>query len=148
MLISKTTDLIYSRSLYRCVKDLKCTKTAGLSTVKAEDGKILTESEEIKNRWKNYCESLYASQELVSLRPVVCAPDEEPDVLLSEVENTVRRMKNNKSPCANDIPSELLKCMDDVGIKLLNKLCNKIWQSLANRVEEISLSYLAKEGTY
>ena len=118
-----------SRSLYRCVKDLTCTKTARLATVKAEDGKILTESEEIKNRWKNYCEGLYASQEPVSLRPVVSALDEEPDVLFSEVENAVRRMKNNKSPGVDDIQRELLKCMDDVGIKLLHKLCNKIWHT-------------------
>jgi hypothetical protein len=112
-----------SRSLYRCVKDLTGTKTARLATVKAEDGKILTESDDIKNRWKNYCEGLYASQEPVPLRPVVNALEEEPDVLLSEVENAIRKMKNNKSP------GELLKCMDDDGIKLLHKLCNKIWHT-------------------
>ena len=118
-----------SRSLYRCVKDLTGTKTPRLAAVKAEDGKILTESDEIKNRWKNYCEGLYASQEPVSPRPVISAPDEEPDVLLSEVENAVHKMKINKSPGVDDIPSELLKCMDDNGITLLHKLCNKIWHT-------------------
>ena len=34
-----------------------------LAVIKDEDGKILTESEEIKDRWKRYCEELYASQE-------------------------------------------------------------------------------------
>ena len=52
-----------SRNLFRSVKDLTGKSTARLAVIKDEDGKILTESEEIKDRWKRYCEELYASQE-------------------------------------------------------------------------------------
>ena len=52
-----------SRNLFRSVKDLTGKSTARLAVIKDEDGKILTESEEIRDRWKRYCEELYASQE-------------------------------------------------------------------------------------
>ena len=41
-----------SRNLFRSVKDLTGKSTARLAVIKDEDGKILTESEEIKDRWK------------------------------------------------------------------------------------------------
>ena len=43
-----------SRNLFRSVKDLTGKSTARLAVIKDEDGKILTESEEIKDRWKCY----------------------------------------------------------------------------------------------
>ena len=48
-----------SRNFFRSVKDLTGKSTARLAVIKDEDGKILTESEEIKDRWKRYCEELY-----------------------------------------------------------------------------------------
>ena len=64
--------------------------------------------------------------------PVVSAADDsEPDVLLTEVKHAIHKMKNNKSPGVDDIPSELLKCINDNGIMLMHKLCNKIWHTKA-----------------
>ena len=63
--------------------------------------------------------------------PKVIAVEEEPEVLLSEVRNAIHKMKTDKSPGVDDIPSELLKSLDDNGIKLLHMLCNKIWHTRA-----------------
>ena len=46
------------RELFRCVKNLTSKTTARLAIIKDESGKVLTKSDEIKNRWKNYCENL------------------------------------------------------------------------------------------
>ena len=74
--------------------------TARLAVIKDEDGKILTEREEIKDRWKRYCEELYASQETdgVPDNTDEDSCEDEPDILLSEVTNAIQHLKNKKSP--------------------------------------------------
>ena len=52
-----------SRELFRSVRNLTNKTTARLAIIKDDTGKVLTESSDIKNRWKDYCEGLYASQE-------------------------------------------------------------------------------------
>ena len=69
------------------MEDLTGKSTARLAVIKDEDGKILTESEEIKDRWKRYCEELYASQETDGVPDNTDEDswEDEPDILLSEV---------------------------------------------------------------
>ena len=59
--------------------------------------------------------------------------DDEPDILLSEVQEAIKKLKNQKAPDMDDIPGELLKQADDFVAIVLKKLCNsvsksKIWQ--------------------
>ena len=120
-----------SRYLFRGVKDLTRKTKAKLATIKDENGKVLTEENEIKDRWKRYCEKLYASQEETSVDQADFSYDdeEEPDILLSEVKNAIRKLKNNKAPGIDDIPGELLKNFDNAGVKILLQLCNKVWHT-------------------
>ena len=66
----------------RCVKYLTSKTTARLAIIKDKSGKVLPESDQIKNRWKNYCENLYASQEETKDTPEKLPPcgDDEPDI--------------------------------------------------------------------
>lgn len=121
-----------SRNLFRSVRDLTRKTTARLAVIKDEDGKILTESEEIKDRWKRYCEGLYASQEedvVVDNATEEDPSEEEPDILLSEVTNAIHHLKNNKSPGPDDIPAELIKYADESGATVIQHLCNRIWKT-------------------
>ena len=120
-----------SRNLFRSVKDLTGKSTARLAVIKDEDGKILTESEEIKDRWKRYCEELYASQETdgVPDNTDEDSCEDEPDILLSEVTNAIQHLKNNKSPGPDEIPAELIKNADKSGAKVIQHLCNRIWKT-------------------
>ena len=120
-----------SRELFRCVKNLTSKTTARLAIIKDEFGKVLTESDEIKNCRKNYCENLYASQEETKHTPEKLPPcgDDEPDILLSEVQKAIKKLKNQKAPGIDDIPSELLKQADDSVAIVLQKLCNSVWKS-------------------
>ena len=120
-----------SRNLFRSVKDLTGKSTARLAVIKDEDGKILTESEEIKDRWKRYCEELYASQETdgVPDNTDKDSCEDEPDILLSEVTNAIQHLKNNKSPGPDEIPAELIKYADESGAKVIQHLCNRIWKT-------------------
>ena len=102
-----------------------------MAIIKDESGKVLTESDEIKNRWKNYCENLYASQEKTKDTPETFIPcgDDEPDILLSEVQEAIKKLKNQKALGIDGIPGELLKQADDSVAIVLQKLCNSVWKS-------------------
>ena len=137
-----------SRNLFRSVKDLTGKSTARLAVIKDEDGKILTESEEIKDRWKRYCEELYASQETdgVPDNTDEDSCEDEPDILLSEVTNAIQHLKNNKSPGPDEIPAELIKYADESGAKVIQHLCNRIWKTKrwpADWKNSTFLTYLA-----
>ena len=117
-----------SRNLFKGVKELTDKGITRLAVIKDENGTILTESKEIKERWKSYCEGLFASKE-TDPSVHIDTFEEEPDILLSEVKNAIQKMKSNKTPGVDEIPAELLKNTDDVGVCLLWKLCNKIWHT-------------------
>ena len=83
------------------------------------------------NYGKYYCENLYASQEETkdtSEKFLPCG-DDEPDILLSEVQEAIKKLKNQKAPGIDDIPGELLKQADDSVAIVLQKLCNSVRKS-------------------
>ena len=47
-----------TKDMYRNIKQLTNKPTHRLNVLKDDDGNILTEGEEIKARWKQYCENL------------------------------------------------------------------------------------------
>lgn len=48
----------------------------------------------------------------------------------SEVENVLRKMKDNKAPGPDDIPTECLKALNEIGIENLSKLYSKIYDTV------------------
>ena len=85
----------------------------------------------VLNYGKYYCENLYASQEETKDTPEKFLPcgDDEPDILLSEVQEAIKKLKNQKAPGIDDIPGELLKQADDSVAIVLQKLCNSVRKS-------------------
>ncbi|KAL4149349.1 hypothetical protein QTP88_003311 [Uroleucon formosanum] len=51
----------------------------------------------------------------------------EPGILSEEIEQAVSKLKNNKAPGSDEITAEMLKLSGDKGVKILWKLCNKVW---------------------
>ena len=48
-----------TRNLYKKIRDTKGTFHAKIGSIKDRNGRGLTESEDIKNRWQEYTEELY-----------------------------------------------------------------------------------------
>ena len=118
-----------SKDLFKVIKDIVKTKMPQCSTVKDTNGKILTESEDIKRRWRTYCEELYKKDPRVHSTPIPNEnPVEEPAILLSEVENAIKKMKTGKSPGIDNIPAELIKAAGTSGAKVMLRICNAIWR--------------------
>ena len=55
--------------------------------------------------------------------------DDEPDILLSEDQEAIKKLKNQKAPGIDDIPGELLKQAGDSVAIILQKLYNSVWKS-------------------
>ena len=50
-------------------------------------------------------------------------------ILKSEVEHAIENLRNGKARGTDEISSEMLKALDEVGIKVITKLCNLIYES-------------------
>ena len=87
----------------------------------------LVNTEEIKERWKEYTE-LYKKDlnELDYYNGVVSHP--EPDILEWEVKQALRSTDVDKASGCNEIPAELFKSLKDDAIKVLHSLCRQVWK--------------------
>jgi len=98
--------------------------------IKDKDGKILTESEQVLNRWKTHTENMYSQPEDQSDRRLLHRrTDDEPTPLVEEVREAMKKLKNQKSPGCDGIPAELCKATGESGIRLMHRICNMIWRT-------------------
>ncbi len=119
----------HSRDLFKAVKEITGKKTPKLNVVKDDRGEILTEGEEIKQRWQQYCQGLYASRDgLGGVTEPIEFEEEEPDILRSEVVMAMNKLRTGKAPGCDDVPAELIKETGEEGVDVIHKLCNLIWK--------------------
>ncbi|XP_070168800.1 craniofacial development protein 2-like [Polyergus mexicanus] len=87
-------------------------------TISDENGVPVTEIDSIIETWRRYCERLYAEDELVvpSGREEY---EQEPHILMEEVERAVGRLANNKSAGIDYITAEVFKAMGSTGTRIL-----------------------------
>ena len=116
-------DLVYAKvgQLTR-KKTTNCTSEA----IKDETGKLLTEPEEIRNRWKEYIETLYdkngkpQNEEMgIELELDVDEDSKGPVILDSEVTNAIEALKVGKAIGPDGIPAEFWKVLGAKGTKEL-----------------------------
>ena len=106
-----------------------------LGVIKDENGMILTESDKIAMRWKQYCEGMYTSKQLGDKPEEQILKTMEQDKsnalapLRSEIEWAIKSLKNGKSPGCDNIYAEMIKASGDEGIDIYHKLCTKIWEN-------------------
>ena len=93
-----------TRNLFRKVKEITGTFTSRLSGVKAKDGKILTEENAVKDRWKEYTEELYKKDNNVTGCCVINKYDIEPEILIDEVQKAVKSLAVGKAPGYDGFP--------------------------------------------
>jgi hypothetical protein len=94
---------------------------------------MLQSKEDIKQRWTQYCSSLYKDpgggdgmvKELEDIAPP--ENDDPQDILYSEVEEAIRALKRNKSPGSDGITAEMLQAGGEQLARQIHTLCNKAW---------------------
>src|SRR6476469_6226633 len=124
-------DLVYAK-----VGQLTRKKTTNCISEAIEDetGKLLTEPEEIRNRWKEYIDTLYDkngkphNEEMgIELELDVDKDSKGPVILYSEVTNAIEELKVGKAIGPYDIPAEFWKVLGAKRIKELVGLCKDIY---------------------
>ena len=106
------------------------TKRKQACIIEDKDGTLLTKSDDICRRWKNYCEELFnfniqKDQEVLK-EQVTEERQEEETILMSEVRSAIQELKKNKSPGADNITAELIQNGGETTFLLMHKLCNEI----------------------
>ena len=98
----------------------------------------LTEAKDIKKRWQEYTEELYK----IDLHN----PDNhndvitylEPDILECEVRWALGSITTNKASGCDGILVELFQILKDDAVKVLNSICQQIWNSaVATGLEKV-----------
>ena len=117
-----------ARDLFKKIRDTKGTFHAKMGSKKDRNGRDLTETEDIKNRWQEYTE-LY--------RKELHGPDNhdgvithlEPDILECEIKCTLGSITMNKSSGGYGIPVELFQFLKHDVVKVLHSICRQIWKT-------------------
>ena len=104
----------------------------------------LTEAEDIKKRWQEYKE-LYKKD--------LYDPDNhnggithlEPDILECEVKWALGSITMNKASGGDGIPGELFQILKDDAVKVLHSICQPMWKTQQQPLENVSFQSNSKE---
>lgn len=117
-----------TRDMFKKIKQITRSFTPKHTAIRSEDGALLTDKSQIKERWKNYCKQLMADNSVRDNRPqTIEFAEREPSVLREEVTAAVRKLKTNKSPGEDNIVSEMITALGDSGIDVLHRICQLVW---------------------
>ena len=125
------------RSVYKVIRELTEDYAPKVNTVKDKNGKLIKDEKTVKTRWKEYFEELYNDPNPVNesilneLHPSNReTSEEEPPILLDEVQNAIGRLKNRKAPGVDNITAEELQAGTQIlGADILHKLFQDVWDA-------------------
>jgi hypothetical protein len=127
------SDLMYAKVHELTKKDAKSSRTA---VIKDNNGKLLTEKEDVMNRWKEYIEILYDKDGKPTEEDIQLEQEDQiqedykgPEILKSEIEKAIDEMKNNKAEGVDGIPAELWKELGDKAKAEMNELCKDMYET-------------------
>ena len=96
--------------------------------IKDENGNVIVNSEGLLKRWKEYFEKLMNKENNrdPTTEEAEVVNEEVNCVSREEVKNVLRRMKKDKAVESDELPVEIWKCMEEMGINFLTKLFNRL----------------------
>ena len=123
-----------TREAYSLLKMLRKEFAPRLNVIRDQQGTMLQSKEDIKQRWTEYCSSLYKDsgggdgivKELEDISPP--EDDDIQDILYSEAQAAICGLKKNKSPGSDGITAEMLQAGGEPLARQIHMLCNKSWQ--------------------
>ena len=101
-----------------------CSSTGCL---KSKEGEIITEKEQILERWTEYIGDLFADDR--GDKPEIRKSMEGPEIMKEEVRATLRKMKRNKAAGPDGVVIEMILALEDFGIDKLTEILNEVYNS-------------------
>ena len=128
-----------AREVHKLVRNINRKWQPRQSTIRKETGEVLTERNEILNRWNEYCSQLYEenahqtiTKELVTSLRSMSPPKVEKlndNILFTEIEWAIQKLKRNKSPGIDMVTGEMIQASGPEWIKAFHQVCNNTWES-------------------
>jgi len=126
------SDLVYGKIGQLTKKNNSSSRN---SSIKDSTGKLLTEPEEVRQRWKEYIEVLYDRSGKPKEEDIVMQDEENvsndcmgPSVLESEIRMAVKKLKANKAVGVDGIPGEFWKLLGEKGMGEVIRLCQEMYE--------------------
>ncbi|KAG1710423.1 Craniofacial development protein 2 [Nymphon striatum] len=117
-----------SREMHNRVKDMtnKRKGIKGAGCIADKDGNIFFDEETIKERWVEYIRELYDDQrgEIPDIGEITGTP-----ITKDEVECVIKSMKDGKAGGRDELSAEMLKALDQEGVKRITDLCNDMYNT-------------------
>ena len=120
------------KSFYKKVKSMTQREQpyCPITTIKDAQGQIITDKHQIKERWGGYFEGLLNPNEEMrdndfSAQDIM---EHEPEILRSEVEESLKSAKTGKAPGIDGITIEIIKAAGEAGVELLWRVCRAVWK--------------------
>lgn len=116
--------------------------------IKDKNGNVLTDSEDVLERWREYVKELFED-----IRGEVPETNEElngPEILREEVEQAVKEMKREKAEGGDGVVVEMLEAAGDFGLEKLTMLAHRIYSTghIPEKMKEnIFIAIPKKTGT-
>ena len=120
------------KSFYKKVKSMRERDQpyCPITTIKDVQGQIITDKHQVKQRWGGYFEGLLNPNEDTrdnnfSAQDIL---EHEPEILRSEVEESLKSAKTGKAPGVDGISIEIIKAAGEAGAELLWRVCRAVRQ--------------------
>ena len=98
----------------------------GSNCIKSKDGKMLFNEDVIMSRWEEYVSELYNDDRG---DPPEIEDEVGEEVLISEIENWIKDLKSGKASGSDMITSEMIKALNETGVKIIYKLVNDFYKT-------------------
>jgi hypothetical protein len=116
-----------NHKVYQKINEISGRKSgcSGSGCIKAKDGTMLVEKNDIKNRWTEYIGELF--HDVRGDLPRFPDSTEGPRILKSEVRSAIKMMRRNKAAGPDGIVVEMIEALEEYGIDRLTDIINKIY---------------------
>lgn len=144
------------RGVYQAINQLRGCNTRKTTVIKDLDGRELTSTEDQVRRWRDFFSSSsnntnnfdeiscpWVSRRRNPSRAISTSPP-----TLEEVKNTLRQLKNNKSPGPDNLPAELFKYAAEPLADELTPMLRHIWETnnIPNEWKKGTIVTIPKKG--
>ena len=122
-----------SREVYEGVRKLTGKHVARINAVKDKQGKLQTDEQKVRERWKEYFEELYNDPNAVSHvnlpeLPLHRIEEETPEISVVEVAHAVNQLKRSKAVGYDGISAEEIQAAaSDKSLEIMLDLCRNIY---------------------
>jgi hypothetical protein len=133
--LEKLQNTHQTSSLHKKIKELtRGTKIPDKSiTIKDRNGTVLTTEDDVRIRWSEYCSDLYnydIDPDISTLADLWVGQEQEqePDIIVAEVEAAITKLKPMKAPGIEGVCGELIQYGGEAAPNGIHAICQRAWK--------------------